>query len=69
MQPGLAVERSREDPGARGLADATGTCEDERLRDPAAADRVLQRLRDPPLPDGVVETLGTPLAREDLEGH
>ena len=46
-----------------------GAGEHERLREPAARQRVAQRARDRLLADDVVEPLRAPLAGEDLIGH
>ena len=68
-RPLLAVQRPGQDARGRGLADATGTGEDERLGDAAGRDRVAKGLGDALLPDHVVEALRAPLARENLVRH
>ena len=67
--PVHAVERARQDPRRRRLADAARAREDERLSEPAARQRVAQRPRDRLLADDVVEPLRPPLAGENLVGH
>ena len=47
-RPLLAVQRPRQDPRRRRLADAARAGEDERLREPAAGERVAQRRASPP---------------------
>ena len=64
-----AVQRPRQDARRRRLADAARAGEDERLREPAAGDRVLQRIDDAALADDVLELLRTPFAGESYVGH
>ena len=64
-----AVQRARQDPRRRRLADAARPGEDERLREPAARQRVAQRPRHRLLADDIVEPLRPPFARDDLVGH
>ena len=61
-----AVQRPGENPRRRRLADAARTGEDERLREPLAAERVAQRTRHRLLSDDVVELLRPPFSRDDL---
>ena len=68
-RPLLAVQRPRQDARRRRLADAARAGEHERLREPAARERVAQRARHRLLADDVVEPLRPPLARDDLVGH
>ena len=68
-RPLLAVQRARQNPRRRRLADAARAGEDERLREPPARERVAQRPRHRLLSDDVVEPLRPPLARDDLVGH
>ena len=63
-----AVERARQDPRRRRLADAARARKDERLREPAGGDRVLQRLDDAALADDVFEALRAPFAGEGEMG-
>ena len=51
------------------LPDAARARKDERLREPAGGDGVLQRLDDAALADDVLEPLRTPFARESEVGH
>ena len=67
--PFTQFKRPRQDAGGRRLADAARPGEDERLRQPAARQRVAQRARDRLLADDIVERLRPPLARDDLVGH
>ena len=46
-----------------------GPGKDERLREPAGRDRVLQRVDDAALADDVFEALRTPFAGESEMGH
>ena len=68
-RPVHAVQRPRQDARRRRLADAARSGEHERLREPAARQRVAQRPRHRLLSDDVVELLRPPLARDDLVGH
>ena len=68
-RPVHAVQRARQDARRRRLADAARPGEHERLREPAARQRVPQRPRHRLLADDVVELLRPPLARDDLVGH
>src|SRR5580765_1975863 len=63
-RPRYAVERARQNPRRRRLADTARAGEDERLREPAGLNRVLQREHDAALADDVLETLRTPLTSE-----
>ena len=65
----LAAQRSGQNSRRRRLANAARACEDERLRDAAAPDRVGKRSGDRRLADDVIELLRAPLAGEDLVGH
>ena len=64
-----AVQRPRQDARRRGLADAARAGKDERLRQPAAGERVAERRRDVLLPDHILEALRAPLAGEHLIRH
>ena len=64
-----AVERARQNPRRRRLADAPRTGEHECLGEPPALDRVAERTRHRALSDDIVERLRPPLARDDLIGH
>src|SRR5438445_1662987 len=64
-----AVQRPRQNARRRRLSDAARSGEDERLREPAAFQRVAQRTRHLQLSDDVVELLRPPLARNYLVGH
>jgi hypothetical protein len=59
---GAAVERSGEDAGDGGLADAAVAAEDVAVRDAVLRERVEQRAGDVVLPDDVGEELGAVLA-------
>jgi len=65
----LAVQRPRQDPRGRRLADAARAGEDKGLRQPSARQGVAERLGDGLLADDVGETLGTPLPGDDLVCH
>ena len=62
-----AVQRARENPRRRGLADAARPGEDKRLRDPLRRNRVAERLGDAALADDVIEPLRPPFAGDYLE--
>ena len=68
-RPVRAVQRARQDPRRRRLADAARPGEHERLRQPPARQRVAQRTRHRLLSDDIVEPLRPPFARDDLVGH
>ena len=63
-RPVHAVERARHDARGRRLPHAARAREDERLREPARRDGVLQRVDDAALADDVFEPLRTPFARQ-----
>jgi hypothetical protein len=60
---------SSEDARGRRLSHAARTGEHERLRQPAAPQRVAQRPRHRVLADDIVEPLRPPFARDDLVRH
>ncbi len=64
-----AVERLREDPRGRGLADPARTDKKIRLRKPVCGNPVLQRTCDVVLPDNLVECLGAVFACENPVAH
>ena len=64
-----AVERARQDARRGRLAHAARPGKDERLRQPAGRDGVLQRVDDAALADDVFEPLRTPLAGESEVRH
>ena len=68
-RPVHAVQRPRQNPRRRRLADAARPGKHERLREPAALQRVAERARDRLLADDVGELLRPPLARDDLVRH
>ncbi len=68
-RPLHAVQRAREDPRGRRLADAARPGEDVRVRDALAGKRVAERLGDAALADHIVEPRGPPFAGENLVGH
>ena len=68
-RPLHAVQRAGEDARGRRLADASGTSEDERLREPIARERVAQRPCHRLLADDIVELLRPPFSRDHLVGH
>src|ERR1051325_4981965 len=65
----LPIQRPRQDPRRRRLADAARPGEHERLRQAAARERVAQRARHRLLSDDVVELLRPPFARDHLIRH
>ena len=65
-RPVHAAQRARQNPRRRRLADAARTGEHERLREPAAGERVAQRARHRLLSDDVIELLRPPFSRDDL---
>src|SRR5262249_34147641 len=68
-RPALAVERLRQQPRRRRLADAPRPGEEERVGYAVRGDRGLERPRDVLLTDDVLETLRPEAAGEYLVGH
>ena len=64
-----AIERLRENPGRRCLADAARPDEKISVCEAILRDRVLERLRDMFLPDQIIKSLWPIFSREDFVAH